>query len=477
MFSRHVNVFRLVLILAAFSGVCSSAWGEVAILPDVESGKIVDSVEWIKPDESVRLTLQNKAPSYWFLFGLCGVKNKTLTIDVVGQSSANGHFYWAETQPVVTDTLDLSDPLLYDELGYQQQHGSLPWRHILGSHYDRDTRTLSMKVHFNTDEATIALTYPCPVSYVEKQLKRLSQKEYRGRVGIYSAGTTNYTLRELPMRIITVPAQTSQNAARWKTKPTILLYGAEWPTEHESSQVIMGGLEWLLSGDPMAQKFTEDYNVVFIPHLFPDQTVQSEYGGITDGFNPGDSAQAFGTSAVDNVTWAKFLDQYIDKGNRLDVIIDFGSPSSNPNLICPMIQYPTIPADFPLVKSWNKVIMAQYQKDGFSVFPPLCPEGDYGYNLAGWLDDSFGATATFFDVSSQDITKRLSLTELRSMGADALKGAGVVFGNPRLMAQQQQRELKRLTKRKSLKAKVLGDKNSGYNPKDPSQDWVYNDWF
>lgn len=472
MFLWRTNVGSLILFLAAFSGVCSSAWGSVTVLPDVESGKIVEKVDWVQPDQHLRLTLRKGIPNHWFLFALRGVKGKTLAIDIVGQTTVSPDFPWTGIQPLVADTVDLSDPLLYDEQAYQQRYGHLPWRPVLDAYYHSKTRTLSLQAHFDADEATIALTYPCPVSYVENRLRQLRKASPNGQIGVYTVGKSD---ERRPLRVVTVPSREGPDAARWKTNPTVLLCGGEYATGHVSSQVVMGALEWLLGGDPQARKFTEAYNVLLIPQPYPDETVESIFGDITDGFSP------YGyESGPENDEWAKFWDQYVDAGNRLDVAISFDNDVDLiSNFSCSLTQ-DFDDADLPLVTALNNQVMAQFQGTGLDVDTTLGTLGNWGMRLAGWLSTSFGATANFYEVSDQLPPKpssltdlrfalphllkreaiqkkreRLSLTDVRFMGADTLIGIGKFFADPRLLARQRLRERKRLAERQARKAKEL----------------------
>ena len=145
----------------------------VQVLTEVESGKIVDKTQWLEPDKRLRLTLKNDIPNHWFLFALRGVKDKTLTIEIAAQNSIHGSYPWKDVQPVMADQIDTSDPLLYDEAAYQAKNGRLPWRRIENATYDEKARVLTMQVTFLADEATIALKYPAPISYVEQRLKQL----------------------------------------------------------------------------------------------------------------------------------------------------------------------------------------------------------------------------------------------------------------------------------------------------------------
>lgn len=463
----QASLWRLTLVIfAALSAACSCAWGSAIVLPDVESGRSVEKVEWVKPDQTVRIILKDGIANNWFLFAMRGVKGKTIAIDVVGQETIQGNFPWSRVKPYMADTCDLSSPLLYDEPAYQQHYGHLPWQTISGARFDSKTHTLSLQAHFTTDEATLALTYPCPISYVENRLLQLGKIHPAGQLGIFSAGLSD---EGRPLRVVTLPNRTAANVARWQSLPTLLLYGGEHATEHESSQVVMGALEWLLSGDPQAQRFTASYNVILIPHLFPDETVESIFGDITDGFAPNGYE-----TGPENAEWAKFWNRYVDTGNRIDVAFSFHSGvGSSPSIFCPATQV-FDDADLPLVGPLNSIVMAQYKNAGFDVDTRLGVGGNWNMRLAGWLDTSFGTTANFYEVNTRPRTTRLSLTELRSIGVNTVKGVGIFFADPALLAQQRLREDKRLAERKVRKAAALADKANPINESNPPDWWTFN---
>lgn len=467
-------LFNFLFILSLLSAV-RPAWSAVDVLTEVESGKMVETVTWIQPNQHVRLVLKNNIPNHWFLFALKGVQNKTLTIEVVGQNTIHHSFPWKGVQPLIADSLDLSDPVLYDEVAYKQQYDRLPWRRIENATYDEQKRTMTMQVHFDRDVATIALKYPCPVSYVDQRVQELSNQLGPTRIGIYTAGTT---VEGRSLQIVAIPGVQGANAQRWKEKPTILLYGGEHATEHESSQVVMGALEWLLSDENTAQAFVRDYNVLLVPHLSADDTVNSVFGRISDGFT--------GTlykSGPENDTWAKFWDGYIENGFRLDVSVDIHNVggSESPNFFAPVIQSSQA-KERPMAEALHKSVMAQFKEQTPSkdndankdliVDTTMKRYGNYVMRLMGWQTDSFGVRSAFYEVNGQYPAKRLSLTQLRFIGVGLLKGIKDFINQP-LFAQQRNWQMERLAQRSKRKREVL----AGWNPQiydDPPEWFIYN---
>ena len=439
--------------LLFFVFLSPAACGDIEVKTDVESGNIVEEVTWLRPQKRVHLLLKKDIPNHWFLFSLKGVKDKTLTIEVQGQTTMHSFDAWQEVRPFVADTGDISDPLLYDEAAYQKRHGKLPWRRLTDARYDREFRTMFITQTFTSNEATIALKYPCPVSYVESYLSELSKRLPPEVLGLYQTGQPQ---GEPPLRVVTVPRMEGANAQRWKEKPTVLMYGGEHATEHESSQVILGAVEWLTGNDPQAQKYRNDYNVILIPHLFPYETTISRFNLVTEGFVP---SPRYATSK-ENELWAKFFNTYIDEGHFVDVALSIHNTagSETGNFYCAMVQQFSLDgSDRKFTEPLNAAILSSVkessrraankpgigkQPSSWTVEDKRPDAGNWAMRLAGWLGTSFSSNALFYEINGQNPKTPLSLTQVRSAGAFLLQGVRTYFASD-LFAAQREREKQR----------------------------------
>lgn len=442
-----------------------AARGDIEVVTDGESGSIVEEVTWLRPQKRVHLLLKKNIPNHWFLFSLKGIQDKTLTIEVQGQTTMHSFDAWNKVQPFVADTGDISHPILYDEVAYQKRYGKLPWRRMEGARYDKEFRTMIITHTFSSDEATIALKYPCPVSYAASYLNGLSKRLPPQLLGLYQAGQPK---GQPPLQVVTVPSMEGANAQRWKQKPTVLLYGGEHATEHESSQVILGAVEWLTGDDPQAQKYRSDYNVILIPHLFPYETTISRFNLITEGFVP---SRRYSTGE-DNRLWAEFFNKYVDDGHFVDVALSIHNTagSESGNFYCAMVQE-FDETDRKFTDPLNAAIFASVginsrlapkkpgqgkQQGGWIVSAKRGDAGNWGMRLAGWLGTSFSSNALFYEINGQTPKNPLSLTQVRSTGAFLLQGVGTYFASD-LFAAQREREKQRFVLRQQRKAETPVD--------------------
>lgn len=445
----------IALVIALSSLLQVSVCRAVEVLTEIESGKIVDKTQWIEADKRLRLTLKNDIPNHWFLFALRGVKDKTLTIEIAAQNTIHGTYPWKDVQPVMADQIDTSDPLLYDEAAYQAQNGRLPWRRIKNATYDEKARVLTTKVSFDRDEATIALKYPAPISYVARRLQQLQEQNLDFQ--ILEAGQSK---AKRPLQVLAVP-KFSVNKERWKTKPVILLYAGEHATEHDAPHAIIGALQWLLGESAEARALREKCNVLLIPHLTPDDVVNSIFGRTNNGFM-GDEY----SYDVENVAWAKFWNRWIENGYPLDISLAIYNVAGaeSPNFFSPLVQgYKTQP-DYPLSQALHRAIVERVDTLGMIIDTPMGRTGNFPMRLMGWHNYVFGTRAAFYEINSQYPFHPLSLSEVHELGVAILRGTGDFILQPENFRQQREIQRQRLQKRTAKKHEIMGDYRPGTEP-------------
>jgi hypothetical protein len=394
----------------------------VEVVTDGECGGVVGAVEWVRPDAHLRVTLKDGLPNHWFLLSLRGVKGRKLVIEVVGGKTVHGGFPWKGVRPVVASAAGdgLSDPALYSDARSQSA-----LRDADKAEYDEKTRTMRIEHAFpadGPDSATVSLRAACPPSYVEARAKQMEKDR---RAGAYSAGNTP---GGRPLRYFTVPRRDGTGwEARWKARPTLLLYGGEHATEHDSSQAPMGALEWLLSDDRAAADFRGRFNVVLIPHLFPDDTAGSVFDRFTDGFMGPDLYP----SGPENVAWAELINGFFDAGFRIHVAacLHNTAGAESPNLYSPSLQVSTVEGR-PYSVTLTKAVLKRAADSGFAVSDKLGRDTQACTRLYGWCEDSFSTAAAIFEVNGRHPGKTLPLFQLRALGATVLRGLGDLAGDP-----------------------------------------------
>lgn len=423
--------------------------GRLSVLTGVEGGAIVESVEWLEPDRRVHLTLFPDVPNHWFLFALRGARGKSVEVEVAGRQTIHGSFPWSGVQPVMADAADISRPDWYDASGARVT--PQPWRRIGNARYDAKSRTMAFTVEMVRDEATVSLKYPCIPSYTEARLAALKRHP---AVGLYEAGKTP---EGRSLRVVTVPRREG-NAGRWKTQPTILIYGGEHATEQESSHPVMGALDWILGPDAEAARLRQSVNVVLVPHLSPDDTANSVFDRCTEGFC-GDNFRY----GPENVAWAGYWNRWIEEGNALDLVFCFHNigGSEGPNVFCPAVQElneSVAHLKAPLAAKALKELKASGYRIGEGV--------GFGANLPmrlfGWLDARFGATSCVLEVNSQCPARPLSMQETRNVGAVVLKSACAYLAEPGRLTEVRQRMRIRLAERKERKDFITAKRPASY---------------
>ena len=362
---------------------------------------------------------------------------------------------------MLTDSADLSAPRLYDEEGYRRLTGKHPWRRIENARFD-GSKTMTFQIQLSGDTATVSLKFPCPVSYVEKRLRELSPLAAAGRIGTYEAGRS---AEGRPLTIISVPSISEANVPRWKQKPTFLIYGGEHATEHESSHVVMGALEWLLSGTMEAQEFRNRFNVLLIPHLSPDDTANSVFDRVLSGFMG--SRSRWGTT-LEAVAWARFWNNYIEKGFALDIVISLHNTagSDTVNFFCPITQSTS---ELTIEQSLHEQIMREINSSALIAKKGRAAAVSLPMRLAGWLYCSFSASPAFFEVNGQYPKQRLTLTEVRSVGGMLLRGMGTFADNREIFVRHRERQKTRWAESQRRRAHIL---ESNPLPADNIPDWV-----
>ncbi len=430
---------------------------DVSVISDVECGHYVERVDWLEPGRHVRAILKRDIPNHWFLFQLEGVAGRTLSIEVVGTHTMHGGFRWEGVQAFVVDAGDLSWPGLCGRGGVDL-NGLPAWRRLENTVYDKNRRTLSMETSFRSNGATVALRIPCPPSYVARRLREMAAKG----VGSYEIGCTPEG-RSLP--VVLIPPLAG-NEKRWKEKPTFLLYGGEHATEHDSMHIVMGALEWLAGSDRDAAAFRDKHNVMLAPQVFPDDTGGSIFNRGTEGF----AGKAYGY-VPENVSWAVFFNRWMDEGYAMDVAVSLHNVAGTEdvNFFSPATQV-TSKSEIEMRRLIHTAIVGRFGKSNFMVRTEMGKNYHLPMRLFGWLDARFSVAGLTFEVNGQYPRRRLSLTELRSMGREILKGIAdfsAIKGN---QDELRSRRLSRMSERKSRMERILAGKSLEWLQDPP--EWV-----
>ena len=254
----------------------------------------------------------------------------------------------------------------------------------------------------------------------------------------------------------------------------VLLYAGEHATEHDTPHAIMGALQWLLGDTDEAKALRESCNVLLVPHLSPDDTFNSVFGRISDGFM-GDTYP----TGEENVTWAKFWNRWIEKGYALDVSVSIHNVggAESPNFFSPLFQGYQLRIDYPLSQSLHQSVIGYVDKLGMQIDPKMGTGGNFSMRMMGWQGFSFATRGAFYELNSQYPPHRLSLSDLHAVGVAILRGSCDFIVQPEHLQEQRKYQRQRLAARTQRKDRILNDYISDMEPGTTTQEVEDRDDF
>jgi hypothetical protein len=337
------------------------------------------------------------AATIWYLFKLENLQGRKVRIDFQNIRADR----WLCNHPMYSDTMDLSDPVPIVDGELKEWH-QVP--KVWGA-----LDAVSFEYQFPADSVYVATRVPYLPSYNQRYLSQLPKTD---GMSIEQAGES-LSGRPLSIVIFSGPGDAP------KTRPCILVYAREHANESDASWAVQGMIEFLRSDAAGAKTIRDRFTVILIPLLDPDGAAVGAYDRITDSFS-------HRTASVEAETYAHWVEGWIKRGNRIDLVINIHNPALGPylNLNFPMLdnrpEYTQFAADA------NAQIMSSIQQAGFVARTDPWGHGDLPSRFCGWLSHAFGAAVLPYEVNSQGLGHFIGVADMRRLGQKMLQG-GTTF--------------------------------------------------
>jgi tetratricopeptide (TPR) repeat protein len=400
----------------------SSAPDEAQIVTGFECSTPIDVRKLSPTHFDVQITTQGLRD--WFMFRLVGAAGKTIRIDISGDY-VDVPNRWTTLNPVYADATDLADPKIYACV--QSQASPQPafngpilpptdgqsW-HFISDVWREGRRTLSFVNRYNSNSVFIAMRVPYVPSFNERFLRAaaVDARAHVVKVGLSGQGR--------PLLLMQLG---QEEPALSKRKPTILIYAREHADEHDSSWAAQGAIDYLLSRDPRADELLHRYTFLIIPLLDPDSAVVSQHEVIMTTFLPG-------RTTPESIAYADWFKNWIDAGNRLDLVFDLHNLQSSecPQVSCPLIE--GVGKRGRLSAALNTLFMNNLRQSGYSVQPKPWVLGLTPDRLGGWLSVNYGPITLGYELNTQAPDRHLNLYEMKQIGQTIANSAGQFFSTP-----------------------------------------------
>jgi hypothetical protein len=199
-----------------------------------------------------------------------------------------------------------------------------------------------------------------------------------------------------------------------------LLYAQEHADEPDAGWVAQGALEYLLSDAPGAGELRERYTFLVIPTLDPDAAAAGVHQSVISSF-------LVGRTTAESIAYANWFQSWINRGNRLDLVIDLHNIQSGegPHVFCPLMEGTGVRGT--LSFALHRMLIENMQEAGYGVQANPLMRGWMPNRLGGWLSHYYGPLSIAFEVNSQAPERHLTLAELKTMGAVFVQSAGQFF--------------------------------------------------
>ncbi|WP_310821345.1 M14 family zinc carboxypeptidase [Stratiformator vulcanicus] len=194
------------------------------------------------------------------------------------------------------------------------------------------------------------------------------------------------------------------------SKPCLLIYAREHADEHDSSWAVEGFVESVLAEvDRDGASLLDRFTILAIPLMDPDGAAEGAHDSIMNAFR-------IGASTVETDAYARFLQQWVDDGNRLDLIVNI----HNPGVAGWHAKVVAHPSDAERQQEYAH-LKARLDRDcvdaGFIAAERQQPELiDAQYRMCGWASRVFGPGYVGVEVNSRSSKQHLTLDELRRLG-------------------------------------------------------------
>jgi hypothetical protein len=199
-----------------------------------------------------------------------------------------------------------------------------------------------------------------------------------------------------------------------------LLYAQEHADEQDAGWVAQGALEYLTSDAPDAAQLREHCTFLVIPTLDPDATAAGVHQAMISSF-------LVGRTTPESIAYANWFQSWINRGNRLDLVIDLHNVQSGegPHVFCPLIEGTGVRGTLSL--ALHKMLLENMQEAEYGMLARPQVRGWMPDRLGGWLSHCYGPLSIAYEVNSQAPERHLALGEIKTMGAVFVQTVGQFF--------------------------------------------------
>lgn len=313
-------------------------------------------------------------------------------------------------------------PTLPDTSGQQ-------W-HFVKDVWADEPNSLSFIQHFDSDEVWIAMRVPYTPGYNVLHLGAIREN------GLARVAEVGRSVGGRPLLIVQVG---SGNADELKHRPCILLYAGEHADEQDAMWAADGVIDFLTGPSAEASQLRGQYTFLVIPMLDPDAALAGQHAGMICGFMTS-------SRTPESIAYANWFQNWVNSGNRLDLIFDFHNVQSNegPNVSCALLE--SLGERGELSMEIHKLVVQSLSDDNFLADPRPWMRGWSPDRLGGCLSRRYGPLCLAYEVNCQASDRHLNLHQLQGIGRSFVDAAAQFFadvGGDDLLAQVDQRRSER----------------------------------
>ncbi|MFH2059869.1 MAG: M14-type cytosolic carboxypeptidase [Pseudomonadota bacterium] len=192
----------------------------------------------------------------WFMLRIKNGADQLVTITITNADWGSKEFWGDAKHPVYNESINPNTIV-----------SEKKWRPIKNHHYSKPNYTFKVKPE--TDSAWVALSYPALPSHTESWINT-----YKNRPDL-EIETVYNTSKGYPVYVLIATSKDTSG----KAKKNILVYGQEHNNEQTGGWACQGLVEFLMSGNPVAQNLLRNCVFIIVPDLSPNATAS---GGVFD---------------------------------------------------------------------------------------------------------------------------------------------------------------------------------------------------
>ena len=259
---------------------------------------------------------------------------------------------------------------------------------------------------FNYFDVSLAMKYPYPYNYEQEYMTKLSEANIPG-VTVHNIGRSNSDKHNLYIVEVNDPTATAEEL---KERRVVLMYANEDGNEPDSSWVVNGAINFLVSGSDEAKKILKEVTFLFIPLFDPIGWEESTYGALTYDFA---NIALKDVNRTEVLSYIGFINDWVDNRKmRLDLIMNLHNIECNegPNIMSPFIDTENATDIF----AFNKFFMPKLKDVDTSY--AIWIEGYSTARFMGWCSKNFGSIPVLYEINSRHPKNRLSLKDLNDLG-------------------------------------------------------------